>query len=68
MNTSLFEIAYEFICPICKNINLGKMTYQATDPANASLNIVNHAPSCDRCSPLSPTMATVRTFVFRAPE
>jgi hypothetical protein len=64
MKTSPFIIVYQFICPICKKINAGTLTYEGIDAHNASRNIINHAPSCQFCSPLSPTTTTVRTFVF----
>jgi len=59
-----FVVVYNFRCPICQRINIGELTYKATDAANASLNIINHTPACESCSPLEPTMATVRTIVF----
>jgi hypothetical protein len=64
----LFVIVYNFRCPICKRINVGELTYKATDAANASVNIINHPPACEFCSPQTATMATVRTLVFQSEE
>jgi hypothetical protein len=64
MKTSPFTVVYQFRCPLCKGLNVGELTYEATDPANASCNLRNHAPACEFCSPIAPTMATVRTLVF----
>ncbi len=60
-----FRVVYNFRCPLCQRINAGELIYKATDAANASLNIINHPPACEFCSPLKATMATVRTLVFR---
>lgn len=59
-----FTVLYQFHCPICYHVNVGKLAYKAQSAENASYNLRNHPPACKFCSPLSPTMATANTLIF----
>jgi hypothetical protein len=61
-----FDVIYHFCCPLCRHINIGKLTYEATDAENASYNLRAHPPACEFCSPVAPEMATITALVFLA--
>jgi len=63
---NVFAVVYNFMCPACKRINIGKKLYRAADAEAASHRLSSSALFCIECSPSSELRSGAKTYVYIA--
>jgi hypothetical protein len=66
MSLEVFTVIYNFMCPDCKRINIGKKLYRAASAEAASHRMSSSVFRCIECSPKSDLRSGAKTYVYLA--
>jgi len=65
---SAFAVVYQFVCPNCNHIGVGKFAFHATDAGEASHMLSTVDVPCHVCHRTVKVAASAKTLVFAATD